>query len=331
MTLILFVGRALPPHDLLDDLTRRGYVAAVAQRLPADRGGGQRGSQLVIVSLEGDSGGIRAAQREHRPGVPWLAWNRTSDQTQALLAYAAGATAVLPPEITGQTLALTIATILGLAPDTPPQPGRPVSQRRYRRGAAIALEPGDVLEVARGIVAQTMVHADGAEVLLGLYGPDQMIIGHPADGCGVSVHAHTDVVVMMRAWHTAASDPHTAERLRARVQLMEAWSAMQARPHLGARILGLLNLLAEQFGRRHADGMLVDVRLTHAQIAAAIGATRSTVTRLLSDLRDRGAISVTGAGDRERFCLREWELGQHTRASGRPVELAPSQRVRGGG
>jgi hypothetical protein len=127
-----------------------------------------------------------------------------------------------------------------------------------------------------------------------------------------------------------ACEPQTAGRLRVRVQLMEAWSAMQARPHLGARILGLLNLLAEQFGRRHADGMLVDVRLTHAQIAAAIGATRSTVTRLLSDLRDRVALSVISDGDRERFCLREWEPGQHTRASGRSVEPAPLQRVRGG-
>lgn len=87
------------------------------------------------------------------------------------------------------------------------------------------------------------------------------------------------------------------------MQHMEAWAAMQARPHLDQRIMGLLALLAEQFGEAHASGHLVNVRITHAQLAAAVGATRTTITRTLGNLRTRGELVQVGKGEAERFCL----------------------------
>jgi hypothetical protein len=70
-------------------------------------------------------------------------------------------------------------------------------------------------------------------------------------------------------------------------------------------------LLAEQFGRPHPQGSLVNVRLTHAQLATAVGATRGTVTRTLNDLRAREALSVVATPEGERFCLRDREPSQH--------------------
>jgi len=125
--------------------------------------------------------------------------------------------------------------------------------------------------------------------------------------------AHTDVIATARVWHAIAGDPTLSERLRMRIQLMEAWAAMQARPHLDERLLGLLGLLAEQFGVAQGEGLLVDIRLTHAQLASAVGATRSTVTRILGDLRMRGKLTTIGDGERERFCVLQWEAGQHMR------------------
>jgi CRP-like cAMP-binding protein len=260
------------------------------------------------VSIEGAS--VRAAQQLHRPGIPWVAWNRTDDQTLTLLAYAAGASAVLPRELTAPVLKQTITTALG--PSLVRQ-RRPLGtgQQRYRRGALIPLEPNTLLEITRGVVAQTMLHGDGSEVLLGLYGPGQVLIGHPDDDCAIQLSAQSDVVATICGWPDVSSDPTFAERLRMRIQLMEAWAAIQARPHLDERLLGLLGLLAEQFGVAHPEGTLVDIRLTHAQLASAVGATRSTITRILGDLRTRGLLSTVGDGERERFCMRQWAGGQH--------------------
>jgi CRP-like cAMP-binding protein len=176
--------------------------------------------------------------------------------------------------------------------------------RRYPRDAIIALPADAILDVREGVVAQTVLHDDGSEVLLGLCGPGSLLVGHPEDDCCLQILAHTDVTVSIERWETAAGQPGFAARLRTRLRQMEAWSAMGARHYLDQRLLGILGLLAEQFGTPHDEGTLVDVRITHAQLAAAIGATRTTVTRLLGDLRARDLLTTSGTGPRERFCLR---------------------------
>ena len=183
--------------------------------------------------------------------------------------------------------------------------------RRYAREALILAERDAVIEVREGVVALSVLHPDGTEVLLGLHGPGQILVGHPEDSCCLQLVAHTDVVVGLRPWAVAAARPGFPERLRARLRQMEAWSAAQARPGLDQRLLGILGLLAEQFGVPHPEGTLIDVRITHAQLAAAVGATRTTVTRLLGDLRARGLLTTAGAGGGERLCLRRWDGADH--------------------
>lgn len=317
MTQLMFLGKALPSSMLLAALSERNYTVTLIRQIPPDLGIGARRDLLLIVSLEDDPMPIRAAQQLHRPGIPWLAWNRSTDHTLSLLAAAAGAAAVLPHDLTAPMLAQAITATITTAHGAPASERHPwphgALQQRYRRGMPVHLGPDTLLDVIRGVVAQTMLHADGSEVLLGLYGPGQLLIGHPDDDCAIQWTAHTDVRATVRAWPTAAADPSLSDRLRTRIQLMEAWAAMQARPHLDERLMGLLGLLAEQFGAAHREGTLVDLRLTHTQLASAVGATRSTVTRILGDLRMRGLLSVLGDGERERFCLRHWEAGYHLR------------------
>lgn len=192
-------------------------------------------------------------------------------------------------------------------------------QKRYRRGMPIRLGPSIVLDIIEGVVAQTRLDADGTEVLLGLYGPGQLLIGHPSDNCALHVAAHTNITATLYRWEEAITDPGLCERLRDRIQWMEAWAAMQARPHLDERILGLLGLLAGQFGVATRSGVLVDLRLTHTQLATAVGATRSTVTRILGDLRTRGLLTTVGNGERERFCLHQWKPEHYPRARHQPT------------
>ena len=168
-----------------------------------------------------------------------------------------------------------------------------------------------MLDVQRGIIAQTMVHQDGAEVLLGLFGPQNMVVPHPEDTCYIQLVAHTDVIVRIRPWQVMNTEPDFVDRLRCRLQQMEAWAAMQARPHLDQRVLGILSLLAEQFGEPDENGELVNVRITHMQLASAVGTTRATVTRTLGDLKTQGRLLIVTTTDGERFCLPRWEHGQH--------------------
>jgi hypothetical protein len=56
---------------------------------------------------------------------------------------------------------------------------------------------------------------------------------------------------------------------------------------------------------------LIDVRLTHGQLAAATGATRATVTRVLGVMKKRRQVWTIGAGPEQRFCIRSREAHAH--------------------
>lgn len=218
---------------------------------------------------------------------------------------------VLPPDVPPEEVERTVRSALstmrpGQATATAVDPPIPFRRRpRYRQGDLIPLPDDAVLEVQEGVIALTALHADGAEVLLGLFGPGQLLTGHPASGCAIELTAQTEVEVRVHAWSEAVRQPELAERLRRRLRQMEDWASMQARPNMEQRVLGILGLLAEQFGRPHPRGLLIDIRLTHSQIASAVGGTRATVTRLISQLRRRGVLTVVPGADGGRFCLRE--------------------------
>src|SRR3954471_22813935 len=121
--------------------------------------------------------------------------------------------------------------------------------QQYRIGERIELDPDHVLEVLDGVVALMMLHEDGAEVLLGLYGAGQILAGHPEKSGCVELSAQTPATVQVEPWTEAVQRAGFAGRLRDRLRSMEAWAAMQARPHIEQRLFGILSLLAEPFGR----------------------------------------------------------------------------------
>ena len=174
---------------------------------------------------------------------------------------------------------------------------------RYDAGIFLPTAPDLVLKIEEGVVVQLVVHADGTEVLLGFHGAGQLIVPHPADSCFIYYRAHTDVTIESLPWSEAQILPGLVDQLRARVWRQEAWAAMQARPANEERLLGILTLLTEQFGMAAEDGILLDLRITHQQLASAIGVTRPTITRLIGTLRQRRLLSTVGVGKQERFLL----------------------------
>lgn len=276
---------------------------------------------LLLAALSDAACLDRATLVAQQLSLPWLAWDMahsgSPNGSLTAAAYRAGALAVLPSHLPPESMQQAVENLWQQMPQPLTYPhsigengrrGRP-----YQPGETIPLADDAVLTVQRGIIAQTVIFSDGKEVLLGLHGAGQLLLGHPEDDCCLHLAAHTEAEVSLTTWHEACRTPQLARHLRDRMRQMEAWSAMQARPYLDQRVMGILSLLAEQFGRPHPEGMLVDVRLTHAQLATAVGATRATVTRCLGDLRTRNLLCVVGrgGGEGERFCIRQWQPQAH--------------------
>jgi CRP-like cAMP-binding protein len=167
---------------------------------------------------------------------------------------ATGASAVLPSSLPSTILRQAIQNILSMINHSLVDAAVPttISQHSYQREEVIRLEQDTVLEVLHGVVALTAIHSDGAQVLLGLYGPRQILVGYPEDAYCIQFLAYADTTILVHPWHEFAKEPACPELLLSRLRQMEAWASVQARPYLDQRLLGILSLLAEQFGVPHA-------------------------------------------------------------------------------
>jgi CRP/FNR family transcriptional regulator len=58
------------------------------------------------------------------------------------------------------------------------------------------------------------------------------------------------------------------------------------------RVLAVLTTLARDFGRPHPDGIRIELKLTHLDLAGAAVGSRANVTRALEQLRTEGLVSV---------------------------------------
>ncbi|MCD1258725.1 Crp/Fnr family transcriptional regulator [Paenibacillus athensensis] len=59
-----------------------------------------------------------------------------------------------------------------------------------------------------------------------------------------------------------------------------------------SRILKSIIRLSEQYGVPSKNGLLIDVKLTHQQLANIVGTVRESVTKVLQELQDEGSIVI---------------------------------------
>ena len=140
------------------------------------------------------------------------------------------------------------------------------------------------------------IHADGNETIVGL--------------CGTTMAFGASLTHLHPYWATALNDtdllplslteiessPALAAallpQLVRRLQQSEAWLAFSGKRLVTDRLRSLIMQLAQDFGQVGPNGVRINVRLTHHQLATIIGTTRVTVTRLLRDFKNEGWLSV---------------------------------------
>lgn len=158
--------------------------------------------------------------------------------------------------------------------------------------------PEEILVVCRGVVQIGTLYDSGDEALLGLASPS-MPFGLPLSFIRpYQASALTDVDLMRLTMAEVEQSAELAQglfrQLTRRLQQTEAILAMVGYRRVEDRLRHLLLLLKEEIGLPVASGTRLSVRLTHQQLANAIGTTRVTVTRLLSQLQEEGWLVVDG-------------------------------------
>ena len=138
----------------------------------------------------------------------------------------------------------------------------------------------------------------GNERIAALYGPGD-VIGIAA----LSGAEHMETVVAIHDASLTPVDPEFAmndAKLRAYImesiaaQLNHEREALQEEDlPVGARITRAFLRLADRFGQENDGGVKLPLSLTHEDLAALVGSSRVTITRILGELRNEGVLSGT--------------------------------------
>jgi len=177
----------------------------------------------------------------------------------------------------------------------------------FKAGEVLPLRPREISVVYRGMVQLLTLHPSGDEVLLGLVGP-LMPFGLPLSCLEVyQAVALTSGDLLRLSWDEVQQSPPLAQQVNqqlvSRLQQTEALLALTGQRRVLDRIRSFLILLAREFGRPTPQGIRVEVRLTHQQMASALGTTRVTVTRLIGKLREDNFLRI--GRDRRLYILTE--------------------------
>ncbi|RPF84851.1 Crp/Fnr family transcriptional regulator [Synechococcus sp. CC9616] len=169
-------------------------------------------------------------------------------------------------------------------------------------GSVVPLLRNNIWLVVRGMVKLGAVSVHGDELLLGLVGP-----GEPFGESLSTVEAYdavalTNCDLLCLTTIDIQQSPELAlammDAIAARYRQAESLLALLGLRRVEDRLRGFLELLAQDYGQPCEDGLKLNVRLTHQELASALSTTRVTVTRVLGLLREEGWLKI----DAER-CL----------------------------
>lgn len=159
--------------------------------------------------------------------------------------------------------------------------------QRFSRRSLLLTDSSCLWSIKAGVVRTLTVLEDGTSITLGLWRPGDVVgrVLSKADlyeiECLTAVEA---VLLPPHVWHEAT------EALISHVQRAEELIEILHCRHAEASLLRLFAWLAKRFGQEIEQGQLIDLRLTHQDLADLIGLTRVTVTRLVNEFEKEGII-----------------------------------------
>ena len=178
--------------------------------------------------------------------------------------------------------------------------------RSFNRGELVYL-PGDmsdaVLLLARGRIRMYHVNPEGKQAVLGfidrgeLFGEltvfDDRVREEYAEAVDKSFVVLIPRQTMQRLMQDHADLTLGLTRLFGfRIRRIERRLKSLLFRSIRDRLVHLLLELAERYGRQTNDGLLLDLRISHQEMASVIGSTRETVTITLGELQEDGFLQI---------------------------------------
>lgn len=165
----------------------------------------------------------------------------------------------------------------------------------YERGDEIPLVAEGIWQVYRGITQLSQISSQGEETLLGWAQPSTFFGLWLTHIECYQAKALSEVYLRWYPLNDIEASPALANMILnqvvRRMRQTEALLAIAGVKRVEDRLQQLLQLLKQEIGETVEGGTRLGVRLTHQNLASAIGTTRVTVTRLLGEFQRQGWVS----------------------------------------
>ncbi len=162
----------------------------------------------------------------------------------------------------------------------------------FARRSSLPLRHDILWLIETGVVRSLTFHEDRTSRTLGLWGSGDIVGKILCKSNSYQIECLTPVVATLlpkQSWYHG-DESMIVEAMILHIQrsgeLIEILQTRQAESSL----FQLLAWLAKRFGQQIEQGQLIDLRLTHHDLADILGLTRVTVTRLLNTFEKHGVI-----------------------------------------
>jgi CRP-like cAMP-binding protein len=158
-------------------------------------------------------------------------------------------------------------------------------QRLFTRREVIPARNDVLWRIERGAVRTLTWSEDGTFITLGYWGPGDLI-GYPLSKVKpYQIECLTSVEMSLLPPHLWNQDVNS---LITHIQQAEELLSIVHRKPIYLRLWQFLVWLSEKFGRDVEQGKLIDLNVTHQEMAEVLNTTRVTVTRLLQQFEEEG-------------------------------------------
>ncbi|MEY3869060.1 MAG: hypothetical protein RLZZ338_2951 [Cyanobacteriota bacterium] len=162
-----------------------------------------------------------------------------------------------------------------------------VIRQQFPRRALLPNKKDGLWQIESGVVRTLTWLEDGTIITLGLWGPGEMV-GKMLSGCNPY---QIECLGKVEAnFIPKAECEHFEDVLLKHILQGEELTMIRANKKVDTMLYQLLNWLAKKFGCHVEKGQLINLSLTHQDIAELLGATRVTITRILNQLEQQGII-----------------------------------------
>ncbi len=172
----------------------------------------------------------------------------------------------------------------------------------YEARTFLPVAPSRLWLIESGYLRSYTYTEEGNLIVLGIWGPGEIVGMALSSMQPLHYETLTPVQARTTAWLTYGNKEHLYATC---LKHTEALLVIRSQKRVELMVIKLLQWLGQRFGQLRAEGQVLELRLTHQDVAEILGVTRVTITRIFGLLEQQGFMQRLSG---QRIILRESEV-----------------------